>query len=73
MTAELVLLLVAYAIFIMGVFFFRPGEDGGIIKAFHNNLPRLSARVERNIATGWGFQDQYNKTRTWTKPPARAH
>ena len=52
MTAELVLLLSIYAALILGLFF---DSEHGVIKTFPDNLPKLAARLERNVATGSGF------------------
>ena len=55
MTAELVLLLAVYASVLMGLFFH---EDHGVFTTFEDNLPKLSARVEKHVATGRGFWSQ---------------
>ena len=52
MTAELILLLAVYASVLLGLFFH---EDHGAFATFKNNLPKLSARVEKHVATGQGF------------------
>ena len=52
MTAELALLIFIYAGLVMGVFL-KP--DTGMAMAFKNTVPALSARIERNVATGHGF------------------
>ena len=51
MTTELVLLLAVYAMFILGLFL---GPEG-MVNTFTNNLPKLSARIEKHTATGYGF------------------
>ena len=52
MTAEFVLLLAVYAVCIIGLVF---SKDYGVIYTFNNNLPFLSARIEKHTATGMGF------------------
>ncbi len=59
MTAELVLLLAVYALFIMSLFV---GKEGAV-HTFKNSLPQLSTRIEQNIVTGQGFG-----TKKWIKP-----
>ena len=61
MTAELVLLLSVYALFIIALFL-HPKD--GAVHTFKDNLPRLSARVEKHIVTGAGFGPL-----EWDKPP----
>ena len=53
MTLELVLLWAVYAMVIIGLFL----GDHGVGQTFKNNLPYLSARIERNLVTGNGFID----------------
>ena len=65
MTAELVLLLSVYAFLVLGLFFH---PDHGVVNTFHNNLPLLSARVERNVATGVGFWHTSSDPIRWKKP-----
>ena len=59
MTAELVLLLSVYAALIIGLFF----GDKGVVNTFHDNLPKLSVRVEKHVMVGEGFGKQ------WIAPP----
>ena len=68
MTAELVLLLAVYATLILGLFFHK---DHGVVKTFENNLPKLSVRIEKHVATGSGFwhTSQDGQAIQWTKPP----
>ncbi len=69
MTAELVLLLSVYAFLIAGLFLHK---DHGVIATFHNSLPSLSARIEKHVATGYGFWDSSISDSTisvnWKKP-----
>ena len=65
MTTELVLLLSLYAFIIIGVFL----GDSGPIETFKKSGPRLGARIERNLATGWGFRKATDKDKiNWIKP-----
>ena len=65
MTVELVLLLGLYAFIIMGVFL----GDSGPLGTFKKSGPRLGARVERNISTGWGFRKATDGDKiNWLKP-----
>ena len=57
MTAELVLLLAVYAAVLLGLFFH---PEHGVVNTFKNNLPMLSARIEKHTATGQGFWDGVN-------------
>ena len=52
MTTELVLLLAVYALVIMALFL---DKEIGVVNTFTNNLPKLSARIEKHTATGYGF------------------
>jgi hypothetical protein len=54
MSTEFVLLLGLYAFIIMGAFV----GDRGPAATFQNAGPRLGARVERNMATGYRFKDK---------------
>ncbi len=65
MTAELVLLLSIYASLILGLFFHN---EYGVVSTFRNNLPLLSARLEKHVATGTGFWHTSSSTIKWTKP-----
>ena len=68
MTAELVLLLAVYATLILGLFFH---QDHGVVTTFENNLPKLSARIEKHVATGSGFwtTSVSGSAIKWAKPP----
>jgi hypothetical protein len=35
-------------------------------KAFTESAPRLAARVERNISTGYGFKDKTGQPLNWS-------
>ncbi|MDE0517974.1 MAG: hypothetical protein OXH36_00240 [Bdellovibrionales bacterium] len=65
MTAELVLLLAVYAMLILGLFMH---PQHGLVNTFHNNLPLLSARVEKHVATGVGFWSHPDKPVRWQSP-----
>ena len=65
MTAELVLLLSVYAILILGLFVH---PQYGVVNTFRNNLPLLSARVEKHVATGMGFWHTESYIIRWEKP-----
>ena len=66
MTAELVLLLAVYATFILGLFL---DDRYGLVENFEVNVPYLSARIERNVATGVGFWQSSNAPDVrWEKP-----
>ncbi len=54
MTAELAILIFIYAGLVMGVFL-KPNDPAGLVSTFKNAVPTLSARVERNVITGYGF------------------
>ena len=65
MTTELVLLMSLYAFIVMGVFL----GDIGPIETFKRSAPRLGARIERNLATGWSFRKAVDKDKVnWVKP-----
>ncbi|MCB0364039.1 MAG: hypothetical protein H6624_13480 [Bdellovibrionaceae bacterium] len=65
MTVELVLLMSLYAFIVMGVFL----GDVGPIETFKRSAPRLGARVERNVSTGWGFRKATDGDKVnWVKP-----
>ncbi|MDE0119486.1 MAG: hypothetical protein OXM55_05710 [Bdellovibrionales bacterium] len=66
MTAELVLLLAVYAMLILGLFIH---PQHGVVSTFYNNLPLLSARVEKHVATGTGFWPNHSSPVEWTAPP----
>lgn len=65
MTAELVLLLSVYALLILGLFVH---PQYGVVYTFHDNLPLLSARVEKHVATGVGFWHTNSALIKWGKP-----
>jgi len=65
MTAELALLIFIYAGLVMGVFL-KPNNPAGLVSTFKNATPALSARVERNVITGYGFT---SKNSGWHPPP----
>ena len=52
MVTELVLLLAVYAMLILGLFL---GPKDGAVNVMTNHLPKLSARIEKHTATGYGF------------------
>jgi len=62
MTAELVLLLSVYAFCVIGLFF----GDKGFVNNFNNNLPYLSARVEKHVAVGQGFWANPERPTKWS-------
>lgn len=67
MTTEFVLLLGLYAFIILGAFL----GDKGPMATFKNAGPRFAAKVERDVATGHGFQDKINNrgnTIIWADP-----
>ena len=65
MTVELVLLMSLYAFIVMGVFL----GDFGPIETFKKSAPRLGAKIERNLSTGWGFRKATDKDKVnWVKP-----
>ena len=68
MTAELVLLIFIYAFLVMGVFL-KP--NAGLVYTFKNAVPTLSARVERNVITGYDFisKDSGSGGGGWSAPP----
>lgn len=49
MTTEIVLLLGLYAFILLGVFL----GPSGPIETFRSSVPRLGARIERNVAIGY--------------------
>ena len=65
MTAELVLLLAVYAMLIIGLFIH---PQHGVVNTFKNNLPLLSARVEKHVATGTGFWKNRSQPVKWNPP-----
>lgn len=67
MTVEFVLLLALYAFIVMRVFLVG---DSSPIETFKNSGPRLAARIERNITTGRGFQQNKhpNGAALWSGP-----
>ena len=64
MTTELVLLLSMFVFIVLGGFL----GDNGPRNTFNKSGPRLGARIERDIATGTGFNDREGKPVGW-KPP----
>lgn len=52
MTAEMILLLCLYGMFVIGIFL---KEKEGLYYSFQGTLPYLSARVQKHTATGAGF------------------
>ena len=65
MTAELVLLLSVYAMLILGLFI---DPRHGVVSTFHDNLPLLSARVEKHVSTGMGFWNNRSNPVNWEAP-----
>lgn len=65
MTAEVVLLLSVYGTIILGLFFH---PQYGVVNTFHDNLPLLSARVEKHVATGVGFWHTQSSSLQWREP-----
>lgn len=63
-TAELVLLFAIYAGLILGLFL---GPKGSV-NTFKENLPKLSARIEKHVVTGNGFAKTPSKPNTWGAP-----
>ncbi len=57
LTTELVLLLALYAGLILGLFF----GPNGVVSTFHDNLPLLSARIEKHVVTGRGFNVEWRE------------
>ena len=57
LTTELVLLLMLYAGLILGLFF----GPSGVVSTFHDNLPKLSARIEKHVVTGAGFKVEWKE------------
>ena len=67
MTAELVLLLMLYVAFIIGIFL---SPQYGLLSSFSDTLPYLSARMEKHVATGQGFWKSGQSTQVnWRKSP----
>lgn len=66
MTTEFVLLLALYAFILLGAFLGPQGPGA----TFKEAGPRFAAKVERNIATGRGFNNRTNGQRTlyWQAP-----
>ena len=58
MVTELVLLLAIYAMLILGLFLH---PEYGVVHTFTNHLPKLSARIEKHTATGYGFWNTSHK------------
>ncbi len=67
MTTEFVLLLGLYAFIVIGAFL----GDKGPMATFKKAGPRFAAKVERDTAVGWAFQDKIKnngKTLLWSAP-----
>lgn len=66
MTTELVLLLSIFAFVVLGAFL---GEKGPLA-TFKDASPRLGARVERDMSSGYQFhKDSKGNSVTWKAPP----
>lgn len=63
MTVELVILLSFVAMILGGIF----TGDNGLYGSFSESAPKLGARLEKQIETGAGFNDN-TPTITWEKP-----
>ncbi len=57
MTLEYILLLVCVFMFALKVFISAP------MTAFKESSPRLGARIEKQISTGTGFQNEWEQPR----------
>ena len=65
MTVELVLLLGLYAFIVLGALL----GDLGPLETFRKSGPRLGARIERNVETGYGFRTSGDgQGVNWVKP-----
>ena len=64
MTTELVLLLSMFVFIVLGGFL----GDGGPRNTFKQSGPRLAARIERDLATGEGFNGKDGGTNKWKAP-----
>ena len=67
MTTELVLLLSMFVFIVLGGFL----GDGGPRNTFKQSGPRLAARLERDLATGDGFNGKSKQTNEWKAPKAK--
>jgi hypothetical protein len=66
MTTELVLILGLYGFLILGAFL----GDMGPIATFKKSVPRLAARIERDLTTGHGFAKSKDGVPVnWVEPP----
>ncbi len=66
MTTELILLLSIYAAIMLGIFL----GDLGPVATFKKAVPRLAAKVERDLTTGRGFhQTASGRGIRWEAPP----
>ena len=63
-TAELVLLFTVYLLFVLALLI----GDSGAVNTFKDNLPKLSARIEKHVVTGYGFAQETTKKVSWTSP-----
>ena len=64
MTIEYVLLLFMFVFLVLGGFI----RDGGPRRTFETSAPRLGARLERDIATGAGFNAKDGERNKWREP-----
>ncbi len=67
MTTELVLLLSMFVFIVLGGFL----GDGGPRNTFKQSGPRLAARLERDLATGDGFNGKGRAANEWKAPKAK--
>ncbi len=67
MTTELVLLLSMFVFIVLGGF----TGDGGPRNTFKQSGPKLAARLERDLATGSGFNAKDGKSNEWKVPKAK--
>ena len=67
MTTELVLLLSMFVFLVLGGFI----RDGGPGKTFKESGPRLAARIERDLATGDGFNGKDGQKSKWLAPTTK--
>lgn len=63
MTTELVLLLAIYAFVVLGAFL----GDKGPLATFKNASPRLGARIERDISSGYQFRAKTGEKVQWSE------
>ena len=64
MTTELVLLLSIFVVVVLGGFL----GEGGPRNTFKNAAPKLAARLERDLATGDGFNGKGGSGNEWKVP-----